>query len=148
MDVKTKFNTVVTVDEDHLITIPEGLFGFEDYKRFALFDSEYQPLLWLQCLDNQNLAFLTIDPFLICSDYELDIDDKNLSAIGLKDPADVYVMAIVTVPADGGAVTANLQGPLIVNKKNRQCMQAILADDRWNTKYNILAALKKREESC
>ena len=93
----------------------------------------------------KNLAFLLIDPFLICEDYEADIDDREMLKIGIKDPAEVMVMTIVTVPSDGSAVTANLQGPLIINKKNRMCMQAILEGTRWTTKHNIIEALKRKE---
>ncbi len=148
MDVRTKTKGIINVNDDHIITIPDGLFGFENFKKYALFDSEYEPLTWMQSIDEQDLAFLVIDPFLICDDYELDIDDSRLASIGVKTPADVYVIAIVTVPSDGGPVTANLQGPLIINKKNRKCMQSILSDSRWTTKYDILAALAKREAIC
>jgi flagellar assembly factor FliW len=148
MNVQTKALGVVEVPEDHIFKIPEGLFGFESYKDFALFDSEYEPLLWLQSIDEPSLAFLVIDPFLICSTYELDVDDKVLASIGVTSPADVHVMTIVTVPSDGSPVTTDLQGPLVINKKNRTCIQTILSDSRWTTKYDILAALKREEGSC
>src|SRR5574344_2020795 len=144
MQVKTKTKGTVEVANEHIISIPSGLFGFEEYTDFALIDSEYQPLIWLQSLQDSNLAFLLIDPFIICSDYELDIDDKELSKIGIKDPSDVIVFAIVTVPSDGSAVTANLQGPLIINRTNKKCMQAIVNDSKWTTKHNIIEALRKR----
>ena len=79
------------------------------------------------------------------SDYEAEIDDNELLKIGIKDPADVMVLTIVTVPDDGSAVTANFQGPLIINKKNHQCMQAILDGSKYTTKHNILEALKRKE---
>lgn len=145
MLVETKMNGAKDVDEKHIITIPAGLFGFEEYTDFALIESEYEPFVWLQSLQEKNLAFLLIDPFLICEDYEADIDDRELLKIGIKDPADVMVMTVVTVPSDGSAVTANLQGPLIINKKNRRCMQAILDGTRWTTKHNIIEALKGKE---
>lgn len=144
MKVKTKTMGVVEVAQDQLVTIPAGLFGFEEYTDFALIDSEYQPLVWLQSLQDEKLSFLLIDPFIICEDYEVDIDDKTLAKIGIQNPADVIVFAIVTVPHDGGAVTANLQGPLVINKKNRKCMQAIVNDPKWTTKHNIIEALRKR----
>lgn len=144
MQVKTKTMGIVDVKEEHLIKIPAGLFGFEEYTDFALVDSEYQPLIWLQSLQDSDLAFLLIDPFIICSDYELDIDDKELLKIGIKNPSDVVVFAIVTVPQGGGPVTANLQGPLIINRSNKNCMQAIVNDSKWTTKHNILEALRKR----
>ncbi|WP_407397339.1 flagellar assembly protein FliW [Treponema sp.] len=145
MQVKTKTMGMVEVGDDRLISIPSGLFGFEEYTDFALVDSEYEPLIWFQSLQDSNLAFLLIDPFLIADDYEADIDDAELLRIGIKDPADVMVLTIVTVPGDGGPVTANFQGPLIINKKNHLCMQAILDGSRWTTKHNIIEALKRKE---
>ena len=145
MQVKTKTMGTVEVAEERLINIPSGLFGFEEYTDFALVDSEYEPLIWFQSLQEPNLAFLLIDPFIIADDYEADIDDSELLRIGIKDPADVGVFTIVTVPGDGGPVTANFQGPLIINKKNHLCMQAILDGSKYTTKHNIIEALRRKE---
>jgi flagellar assembly factor FliW len=38
-------------------------------------------------------------------------------------------------------MTANLQGPLIINPDTRMGKQAILTDDRWKTKHDIMAEL-------
>ena len=145
MQVKTKTMGTVEVAEERLINIPSGLFGFEEYTDFALVDSEYEPLIWFQSLQEPNLAFLLIDPFIIADDYEADIDDSELLRIGIKDPADVSVFTIVTVPGDGGPVTANFQGPVIINKKNHLCMQAILDGSKYTTKHNIIEALRRKE---
>lgn len=144
MQVQTKTMGTVEVAKERIITIPAGLFGFEEYTDFALVNSEYQPLIWLQSLQDKNLAFLLIDPFFICSDYEVDVDDRVLSKIGITDPSDVIVFSIVTVPQDGSPATANLQGPLIMNRKNNKCIQAVLNDPKWTTKHNILEALRKK----
>jgi flagellar assembly factor FliW len=144
MQVKTKTMGTIEVADEQIITIPSGLFGFEEYTDFALIDSEYAPLIWLQSRQDANLAFLLIDPFIICEDYEVDIDDKSLAKIGVTNPSDVIVFAIVTVPKEGGPVTANLQGPLVINRKNKKCMQAILSDTKYTTKHNILEALRKK----
>lgn len=148
MEVKTKSQGTVEVPEERLVTMPRGLFGFELYTEFALVESEYQPFWWLQSLQDRNLAFLLIDPFIICRDYEIDIDDASLSAIDIGNPSDVFVMAIVTVPHDGGPITANFQGPVVFNRKNRRAMQAVSGDGRWTTKFDIVAALRAREASC
>ncbi len=148
MDVKTKIGTTVSVDENHILNFPEGLFGFELYHNYAIFDSEYSPFMWMQSLEDSNLAFLIVDPFLICSDYELDVDDKTLLKIGITSPKDVIVMSIVTIPKDGSAVTANLQGPIIINRNNKQCMQAVLNSTQWTTKFDIIKALKSKEGVC
>ncbi len=144
MEVQTKTMGLVQVDESRLLNFPKGLFGFEDYHKYALIEAEYEPFFWLQSLDEKGLAFLLVDPFIIVNDYELDIDDKMLSDIGITSPADVYVWSVVTVPADGGPVTANLQGPLVVNRKTQTALQVILSDSKWTTKHNIIKALQAR----
>ena len=144
MELITKALGKITVTEDHLITIPEGLFGFEQYTKYALVDSDYEPFLWLQSCEDPNLAFLIVDPFLICSEYETDIDDASLKKIGITKPEEIIIMTIVTVPHDGSSITANFQGPLVTNKKNHKCMQAILSDNRWSTKVDIVKALNQK----
>lgn len=145
MEVLTKTNGVVQVQDDKILTFEEGLFGFEDYKKYALIDSEYEPFIWLQSIENQNLAFLIIDPFLVCSSYEADIDDSSLAKIDVTKPEDVVIMTIVTVPQDGSAITANFQGPLVINKQNKKCLQVILTDNRWTTKVDIVQTLNNKE---
>lgn len=146
MEVKTKANGIVNVDEKQLVTFPEGLLGFEKYTKFALIDSEYEPFIWLQSTEESNLAFLMIDPFLICSDYEADIDDSALRNIGVYSAEDIIIMTLVTIPKDGSAITANFLGPVVINKKNRKCLQVILNDSRWTTKFDIVKALKQKGE--
>ena len=148
MDVKTKQGTTVKVEDSQIFSFPEGLFGFELYHNYAVYESEYSPFMWMQSLEDQNLAFLIIDPFLIANDYELDVDDKSLAKIGIKSPADVYVMSIVTIPQDKSPVTANLQGPIVINKNTKQCLQVILNSSKWTTKHDIVKALKEKESVC
>ncbi len=146
MQIKTKTMGLVEISEEQLIKIPAGIFGFEDYTEYALIDCRIKPFIWLQSLDESALAFLMIDPFIINPDFEVDIDDKELGKIGIKDPSDVLVMTIVTVPNDGSPVTANLRGPVIINKKTHEGMQAILNDPKWTTKFDIVSALSGKED--
>jgi flagellar assembly factor FliW len=149
MDVQTKTQGVVQITDEQKLEFVSGLLGFEDEKEFALIPSNYEPFYWLQSLRLPSLAFLVVDPFFIRDDYEVDIDDKNLEALGITAPSDISVLAIVTVPGiDGQTVTVNLQGPVIINKKNRKCFQAILVDAKWTTKHEIVSELKKRSASC
>ncbi len=148
MEVDTKAKGIITVEEEQRLSFPEGLFGFEDFTDYVLFESEYEPFLWLQSTEKKALAFLVVDPFLICDDYELDVDDRVLSRIEVSSPSDVFVLAILTVPAEGNPVTMNLQGPLIVNKRNNKCLQVVISDPKWGTKHDLLAEMKKRGNLC
>ena len=38
-------------------------------------------------------------------------------------------------------MTANLQGPLVINRDTKRGKQAILSDTRWKIKHDIIAEL-------
>ena len=141
MRVKTKAYGEIDADERQLVSFPSGLLGFEKFKDYILLDARQKPFFYLQSIDVPDLAFILIDPFLFRPDYSLDVNDESLGDIGVSQPDDVLVFAIVTVPGEGAAVTANLMGPLIINKSNRLGMQTVLGDSRWRVKHDIMAEL-------
>ena len=150
MKVLTKAYGLVEVDDRQKILFPVGLFGYETIQDYVLLESEQQPFYWLQSVDVEQVAFILVNPFLFRPDYEVDISDDELKEIGLIDPKEALIFAIVTSPEEGPA-TANLQGPLVINRKTRMGMQGVLADSRWKTKHDIIAELtaqrKFQEES-
>lgn len=143
MLIETKTLGKVEIEEKNVLNFPEGLFGFEEFHKYALINAEYEPFYYLQSLDTKDLAFLLVDPFLIAPEYELDIDDSILEEIGIKTVSDVLLYAIVTIPVNGSPVTANLQGPVIINRKNNKALQAVLTNTQWTTKHDIVKALQK-----
>ena len=148
MEVKSKVMGPVSVSEKQLIKIPQGLYGFENNHSFALIEAPQKPFLWLQSLEDENLSFLLINPFIFRADYELDIDDKDLEIIKIKDPKDAIILVLVTVKGNGEPITANLQGPLVINKENNLAVQAVLADSRWTTKHDIMVEMKQGSSTC
>ncbi|MGP1576426.1 MAG: flagellar assembly protein FliW [Treponema sp.] len=148
MEIMTKALGKITVDEAQVISVSEGFYGFENYHRFALIDAEQKPFIWIQSLDEASLAFIAIDPFIFRTDYELDIDDELLKPLEIVSPSDVLVFALVTVPPDGSPITANLQGPLIINKKNKRAIQLVVGGEKWKTKHDIVAEMKAGGTSC
>jgi flagellar assembly factor FliW len=142
MKVDTKAFGLVEADEKQKITFPEGLFGFEDYKDYVLLDAENHPFFWLQSIDVQEIAFILINPFLFRQDYEVNISNEELAVIGLNSPENALIFVIVTIPQDGKIMTANLQGPLVINRANMTGMQAVLSDARWKTKHDIINELE------
>ena len=141
MKVATKAYGQIEVNEGQRITFPNGLLGFESFRDYVLLDAERQPFYWLQSLDVEKVAFILINPFLFRPDYEMNIDNEELLPIGIHDPGKALIFSIVTILGDGSPMTANLQGPLIINRDNRQGIQAVLTDSRWKTKHDIIAEL-------
>ena len=140
MKVATKAYGLIDVNERQRISFPSGLLGFETYRDYVLLDAERQPFYWLQSLDVGQIAFVLINPFLFRPDYEMSIDNEELLPIGITDPEKALIFSIVTIPSEG-PMTANLQGPLVINRDNRLGIQAVLTDSRWKTKHDIIAEL-------
>jgi flagellar assembly factor FliW len=136
MEILTRAYGKIEINEEQKIIFPRGLYGFEAMSDFALIVAEKEPFFYLQSMTDENIAFVIIDPFIICPDYEADVDNTKLAEIGIYDPREALLFAIVTIHQDG-AMTVNLQGPLIVNKKNKLGRQTILLDPQWKTQHKI-----------
>jgi len=143
MKVDTKAFGFIDVDETQKVSIPHGLFGFEDYNDYVLFDAEHEPFFWLQSVKDKEIAFILINPFLFRKDYEANVTNEELAEVGIKSPASALIFVIVTIPPDGNPMTANLQGPLIINKETMTGMQAILSDSKWKTRHDIMEEMNQ-----
>ena len=141
MKVMTKAYGLIDVDERQKITFPMGLLGFESLKDYALIDAERQPFYWLQSMDSKQVAFVLVNPFVFRPDYEVNIENDELKVINISSPKNALIFTIVTIPPDGSPMTANLQGPLVINQDSRRGLQAVLMDQRWRTKHDIIAEL-------
>jgi len=146
MKVNTKAFGLIDVDEKQKINFPDGLFGFEEYNEYVLMDAEQEPFFWLQSVKDQDIAFILINPFLFRPDYEVNIANEDLAKIGITSPENALIFAIVTIPQGGSPMTANLQGPLVINRQDMKGMQAVLSDVRWKTKHDIIAELGGTEK--
>jgi flagellar assembly factor FliW len=143
--VKTKAYGLIEVDEKQKIAFPQGLFGFETIKDYVLLDAEQEPFFWLQSIEEEHVAFILINPFFFRPDYEMNIENEELLPIGITNPDKAVIFSIVTIPPDNSGLTANLQGPIIINRDSHKAIQVVLTDSRWKTKHDILAELNSQQ---
>jgi flagellar assembly factor FliW len=132
----TRFGSV-DVDEERIIQFPAGLLGFSSYRRFALLQPDDQGVFfWLQSIEAPDLAFVVTDPALWVADFQAQIRREQMDELTLEDLSDAQVLVIVN--KRDGSLTANLQGPLVVNAKNCRAMQLVLAEKRWTTRHVLM----------
>jgi len=139
--IATKAYGLIEADERQKIVFPGGLIGFEKHKDYLLLDAERQPFYWLQSMEVEQVAFVLVSPFLFRPDYELNVSNEELAEIGIRSPEKALIFSIVTIPPDGSPMTANLQGPLVINRDARTGKQTVLPDARWKTRHDIMAEL-------
>ena len=137
--LKTKPFGEIEIDERQIVDFPEGLLGFDYVKKFVVLDSrEKSPFKWLQAYDEPGLAFVIIRPIDFMVEYDLVISSADLEDVGAKEPGELLVFAIVTIPSNYKDMTANLQGPVIINPKKRVGKQAISLSEKYRVKHRIL----------
>lgn len=141
MQIDSKPFGPIEIDERQIIDFPQGIFGFENHRAWALLDSSQKPFYWLQCLEDPRLAFVIMDPLFFRPDYVADVSDEDQQALALEQGDDLIVFCIVTIPEDQSAMTANLQGPLLINKHSRRGRQGIQTDQRWKVRHRIMDEL-------
>ena len=145
--VHTKPFGEIEVDEKQIIDFPEGILGFDFIKKFIILDAdENSPFKWMQAYSEPDLAFIIIQPIYFEPDYELMISQSDLEAVEAEDTNNLLVFTIVTIPVDPSDMTANLQGPIIINPGNKLGRQVISLSEKYKVKHRILDAMKKLEQ--
>ncbi len=141
---ETKYFGNVEFEDASVVVFPVGLPGFEECRRFlALHFKESAPLVYLQCLEREELCFVTLPVQSIEPEYQLHVCDDDLRSVGLeagRQPAigsEVLGLAVVSIRENG--VTANLLAPVIVNLENRRAVQAVAPESTYSHQHALLA---------
>lgn len=151
MNITTKVFGEITIDDDKIIEFPNGIIGFPELTQFALVhDSEKgtgTTIHWLQSLQEPAFAMPVLDPLLVCSEYNPEVDVELLKPLGTLVPDETLVLVTVTVPKDLTQMTINLKGPFVINVAEKKATQVIVEGDKYQVKfpiYDILNANKKK----
>ena len=138
----------IEINEEDILTFPDGIPGFEDSKRYIIINNpdEENPFDWLQSVDNGDLAFVIINPFFVKPDYDIVIPESALEKLKIKDESDVALYSIVVVPEKLENMTVNLAGPIIINVREKLGKQIILDDNRYTTKHYVFKTEESRGE--
>jgi flagellar assembly factor FliW len=138
--VKTRNFGSIEVRSDQIIYLEPGLLGFTQYHRYVLIEHQQEaPFLWLQCLDNSDLAFVVIDPRCLLSDYQPGPLALVMRDMKVERSEDLKILVILTIPpGKPQEMTANLMGPVVVNLKTRQGRQLVVEDAHYSHKHRVL----------
>ena len=128
MKIQTSRFGTLEVDVEKIITFVQPFLGFPESTRFILHPhGPESPCMWLQSLDNPNLAFVVIHPALILAGYEPQISLHVKKELEADSGNELDVLVILTIPRDNPtAVTANLLGPVLINVNKRLAKQILL----------------------
>lgn len=133
----TRFGDI-SIPKDKAIEIIGGVLGFPASSHYAMLDHEEEsPFKWLQSLDEPDVAFVVTDPMIFFPEYVVHFRKEELTGLRIENEADVVVFVILSLHGQINEMTANLQGPLIINAKNRSGRQLVLKDALYRTKHRL-----------
>jgi flagellar assembly factor FliW len=118
------------IDDKQIITFPEGVFAFEEDRRFVILAplGEDKYPCWMQSVDNENLCFIVYNPYEIIADYAPDekILEKELD---IFENTNTAVLSIAVIPEDYLKTTINLKSPVVINLDTKTGKQIVLEQD-------------------
>ena len=94
------------------ILFEKGIPGFENYRYFNVNIVEgIKRFYHIVSKEDSNIGFISISPFDIKKDYEIDLDDEFIKELDIKDEKDVLVICLITLGKSLKDSTANLKAP-------------------------------------
>lgn len=139
MEIDSKPYGPIDIDEDKIVTIKDGLLGFEGLEEFVIIGrEEEQPFEWLQSVEDSSLAFIVCQASVIKPDYKLSMVPEDFDDIDTDDEDDLTVYLIVVVPEDPDEMTVNFKGPVVINCENYLGKQIVNQVEEYGVKYRLL----------
>jgi flagellar assembly factor FliW len=127
-----------TFSETDIIRFPWGLPGFPNLRRWlALNVDEQNSFVWLQSLDDVNVALPTLDPYFVFEEYDPKLPPYAVAALEIESPIDFTILCVVVVTENAQEMTMNLFAPLVINLRTRTGRQVVLENSGFSVRQPI-----------
>lgn len=137
MEITTRDFGVVEVQDDAIYEFDEGLYGFEDARRFAVFEKSFEDVsfLYLQCIDSIVPCFLVFEPWDLHPDYRPVLTKEDMETCQVDSIEDLIFLVIASVPESIRDLSINIKSPVVLNPKTRKARQVILQNQDYTVRY-------------
>lgn len=138
--VETRFGSIA-FDDSNSVTLPQGLIGFSEFRRFGLApipDPRMAQFRLLQCLDQTDLSFLVLPVPLDGSTIADEDVDEACATLGIP-RHDVALFLLVTLrkEAEGLSVSMNVRAPIVVDSTTRIARQHVLPNPDYPIRHML-----------
>jgi flagellar assembly factor FliW len=118
------------------IRFAAGLPGFPHVHLFHLkpWGPPGSPYLLLRAVDDPDVGFVVVPPWVFYPEYEFDLDDASAERLGLAVSDDAIVLAVVTLRDRPEEATLNLLGPIVVNRHTHEAAQIVLPTSSYSVR--------------
>ncbi|APQ76621.1 flagellar assembly protein FliW [Clostridium botulinum] len=138
MKLNTKYHGSIEYEEKDVIYFSKGIPGFEELKKFIIFPVEdNEVFLVFHSIENEDIGIIVTSPFNIEKDYEIQLEEEQITNLKLQDEKDALVLNTVTLDSDIDKITVNLRAPIIINIKEKIGEQIIINSDKYKVKHPL-----------
>lgn len=138
MKIDTSRFGTLEVNEEVIIQMTKPVLGFERYRKYVIVETQdFEPFKWFQSVDDPDLAFVVVNPLMFFPDYSIEVNPKEIEELNVDDVAEIVTYSIVTIPSDYIRMTANLQGPILINTRTRLAKQLVLVNSRHGIRHRL-----------
>ena len=144
MKLITKEFGEITVEDKDLIVFSRGIYGFEEYTKYVILkDSPDDDIMYLQSVDNPDLHFVIVDPYIILPHYSPMMTSEDLAVFKIKaeEINNLKYLLIAVISDDIENSVVNAKSPIVINSTNNEAIQAILTNPDYSLRHPLF--LKK-----
>lgn len=135
----------IEIDDNKIISFPQGIPGLEQIKKYALIHHDKtHPINWLQAIDEPLISLPVVEPFYVMPDYAFNISDSDVTELGLNRTGDLHVVNVVTIPEKIDGMTVNLAAPILINIRMNLGKQIIIDRKNYQIKYPAFEPICKQ----
>ncbi len=113
----------IEFEDDNIIIVEKGLFGFEHLQKYLLIKTENELFYWFNSIEEPEIAFPLVGISVIDDTFPKESDFESFG--------------IVTLNADPLKITVNMKAPLYVNQDGKIGRQKIIDSEKYSVNYNL-----------
>lgn len=150
MKIQTREFGVIEIEKDAFYEFPDGIYGFESKKEFAVFSRQIEDVsfLYLQSTETLFPCFLVFEPWDMYPNYIPALTKEDLDSLQVDHIDDLIFLVIATVPAKLEELSINIKSPIVLNPKTRKAKQIILQNSDYDVRYYPFLQDGKDVSSC
>jgi flagellar assembly factor FliW len=104
------------INDGAALRFPDGVAGLAHLEWFAILKRRADSVfLWLQSLDDADVALPIVLPWAFHWDYEIELPDADLRLLGVNSADQLSIYCLVDVGDEMRSATVDLAAPLVIN---------------------------------
>lgn len=138
MEIISPIHGKMIYEENEIISFERGIPGFDYLRKFIIKEvGEDSPFGILQSIEDKDIGFIIISPFMINNSYEIKLNEEILKNLNIEKEEEVVLYSLVTLSEKAENITANLKAPLVINIKSKKGEQYILDKEEYKIKTKV-----------